>query len=241
MRPIKRSRQITLGMLAAVSIVALAACDNVEDRSRDDFFRNHGLTGNEEMQVFRDQSECETSRSANECREAAEKAESEHVRTAPQFASREECEREYGESACRQLNDRQARPGTYYGNNSHVAAPNPFIPMMQGYILGSLMSSGGRSAAPVYYGRSQSCASNPNAQGCNGSSSGSAARPVYSGPVVIGRAPSAFSGGSSVTAPRIGGGGASIGPSVSTSRAPASIAISRGGFGGFGSGSGGAS
>lgn len=233
---IRRSRQITLGLLATVSIVLLAGCgENVEDRTVNEFYRKHNIAENEETKVFRDQAECQQTRSADDCLEAMQTAETEHVRSAPQFSGREACEREYGEGACQQLTDRQVRSGPSYGASSHPAS-NPFIPMMQGYILGSMMSSGGRSAAPVYYGREQSCASNSRAPGCNGSTSGISARPVYSGPIVIGRAPSAGSVSSAPSVvPRVGGGSSSWGSSSTVTRAPAPASVSIGKSGGFGS------
>jgi uncharacterized protein YgiB involved in biofilm formation len=228
MRTMKRSRQITLVMLAAASAISVAACDNVEDRTaQNEFWKLHGNDGSEQSTIFTDQADCQMTRSADDCLEGMIAAQKEHVRTAPQFANREECEAQFGEGKCGQLDDATAKQNTYYGSGTSNSRPqhaNPFIPMMQGYLMGTLMA---RNSAPIYYGRPKDCAATPGAPGCNGSS-GSSARPVYSGPIIVGSS-SGSSSGAAISGSRPG--------STSIPR-PAAVTVSRGGFGGIGSGIG---
>lgn len=183
----KRSRSIRLVLLGSASALSLAACDEAKDPLAEGSF-------------FRDPVECTRTIDRATCEQAYAEARTEHLRSAPAFATREACEQAHGAANCgwQETNPspdqvREPRQG---------AAPSAggwFMPLMMGYMMGNVLSP--RAAMPPQVGGlapNQSCggvgqppcattsgSSSTSSSGSSGfrSSSGaaaaSAARPIY--------------------------------------------------------------
>lgn len=115
----KRSSRISLVMLTSISALAVSGCDDVPQSPPDP-----GGT-------FSNQAECVAVYDKDTCEAAEKLALAEHNQNAPK-TTREQCIADYGADMC------QPAPG---GNGL-------FMPMMIGYMLGSMNST----PAPLYYG-----------------------------------------------------------------------------------------
>lgn len=128
--PRKRSRHVALAILGATAF-ALAGC--TEDQV--------------DAQAFPDLESCKAAASptgmvtAADCDAAFAEAKALHVETAPRYDSLETCEAQHGAGACG--NEQQVQPG---GSGSI------FMPLMMGYLLGSMMSGqrGMAASQPLY-------------------------------------------------------------------------------------------
>lgn len=118
----KKSRSIRLVLLGSAGM-ALAACAQDELPKDSKFFSGT--------------SECEAQFSATECADAKLASEKVHAAEAPKFARKDECEAQFGAENCE---TKQASNGG-----------SIFMPMMMGYMMGSMMS-GNRFSQPVYRG-----------------------------------------------------------------------------------------
>ncbi len=138
----KRSRQITLVLLASSSL-ALAACKDE---------KNQQYAGIEDA-LFKDRAACEAVYPADDCAKNELFATEEHIKTAPKYANREECEAAHGSEACTPV-PQQAKPSAPSVASNGTSAPasgssgtsNSFMPFMLGYMMGNTMSR----PAPVY-------------------------------------------------------------------------------------------
>jgi uncharacterized protein YgiB involved in biofilm formation len=143
----KRSRSINLVLIGSVSLLALAACDQSDVLSENSFYK--------------DEAACAAKNNADACRQALADARQEHLKTAPYFANREECEAQFGESNCMNSKELQvpsanAQPSTS-PTGTPSATPNSqtastgggwFMPVMMGYMMGRM--GGGMFGQPVY-------------------------------------------------------------------------------------------
>lgn len=151
----KRSRSIRLALLGTVGLVGLAGCDDTPVAS--------------EGQFFRDASECRKVLDAASCESQFAAARQEHLKSAPRFATKEQCEAQFGAANC-------TTPATYADAQAPAASgtatpgqttpgqttPAPgqqvaqssgggfFMPLMLGYLGGQMMGRMGQSAQPVY-------------------------------------------------------------------------------------------
>ena len=222
----RASRSITLTLLAAVSATSLTACDE------DPTIRQARAPVPEPVapvdpgadQMFRDEASCAaqvgpevgpTETDAAACAEGAKQAQEEHGRTAPRFPGREACEASGSECV-----EDPARPGL-------------FLPVMAGFLLGRLVTSGPR-AIPLYAGPNPGpdCRANPQAAGCRTGSGGGVggASYYYGGRGYYGSAAAAPGGAVPISRP------ANVAPAFSApsalGRTPSVSTVSRGGFGG---------
>ena len=152
----RKSRMIRLALLGSVGLVGLAACDN-----------NDPLAGND---VLRDQKECAARPDPDSCRTALADARAQHLQTAPRFASREDCEAQFGLNNCgtptqilaggndafagaapagdpsqpAPLNSQPGQPQQQASSGGGV-----FMPMLMGYMIGRSLG-GGFGAQPLY-------------------------------------------------------------------------------------------
>lgn len=136
----KRTRQITLVLLASTSL-ALAACKDE---------KNQQYAGIEDA-LFKDRAACEAVYPAEDCAKNELFATEEHIKTAPKYANREECEAAHGAEACTPVPQAKAPSvasnGTSAPANSGSSTSNSFMPFMLGYMMGNTMGS---RPAPVY-------------------------------------------------------------------------------------------
>ena len=120
----KRSRSIALVMMGAGTI-ALTACEEPQV----------------EVSLFEDVEQCvnEPGASRAACEEAFGIAEEQHAAVAPKYTDQEACEADFGAAQCEQAPSQAAGGGSI------------FMPLMMGYMMGSMMSGrGGASAQPLY-------------------------------------------------------------------------------------------
>jgi len=90
------------------------------------------------MKVYASADECASSGGDwNTCNSSAAAAAAEHVRTAPQFASQADCNRETGGECAQHVTS----------GGSHI-----FLPLMAGFMMGQMMNRG-YVAHPIYGGR----------------------------------------------------------------------------------------
>lgn len=137
----KRSRSIRLVLLGTVGLVGLAGCDDTPVAS--------------EGQFFRDASECRKVLDAATCDNQFAAAQKEHVRTAPKFTTREQCEAQFGAANCTTAPAPDgAQAGTTAPTQGQQTAQSSggsfFMPLMLGYLGGQMMSRMGQPAQPVY-------------------------------------------------------------------------------------------
>jgi uncharacterized protein YgiB involved in biofilm formation len=120
---LKRSATIRLVLMGAAAL-SLTACEDEVPAG-----------------VFETAEQCITSGQYDRtrCEAAFAEAQQEHQRVAPRFASRAECEEEFGAQKC------QPAPETAQSGGSGF-----FMPLMAGYMLGNLMRGPGYFSQPLY-------------------------------------------------------------------------------------------
>jgi uncharacterized protein YgiB involved in biofilm formation len=210
----RKSRYVTLLMVGVAT--SLVACDQ------------HDMT--QDSTIYGDVETCSKERSAEECTQAFEDAKTAHVREAPKFTTREECEAA-GYSQCEIAPSTSTTTNTATNTNETPAAPTTagggggmFMPMMMGYMMGRMLGGGGMGGMGAPPPGQQQPNSQPGSRDVRasgaGGAAGAASRPVYSD-----RAGYLYTDGKSVG--RVAPGTTSL---RNTSVAANSVA--RGGFGG---------
>jgi uncharacterized protein YgiB involved in biofilm formation len=119
----KRSRKAALLLMAPATVVFLSSCGEPKT----------------EALVFSTVSECIESglQSQQQCQDDFDNAKALHSQVAPKYASKAECETDFGEGKCEPPKENQ---------NSHGMG-GIFMPMMMGYMMGKMMNGGGANAA----------------------------------------------------------------------------------------------
>ncbi|QQP90274.1 DUF1190 domain-containing protein [Skermanella sp. TT6] len=122
----KRSRRIKLTMLGASAIVLTACEERVE------------------TQVYETVEQClaNVEEHPDDCRRDFESARAAHAEAAPRYASRADCEAEFGDGRC------EAGPT---GQQAEAGQGGSFfMPVMMGYMLGNALGRTGVAAQPLY-------------------------------------------------------------------------------------------
>lgn len=119
----KKSSSIRLVLIGGAS-VALAACDD-------------GGLPSKDARFYPSVNECAADLGAKACEDAKAAADKTQIAQAPRFSQKQQCEQEFGAGNCESR--QEAGTGSF------------FMPMMMGYMVGSMMS-GGRFSQPVYRG-----------------------------------------------------------------------------------------
>lgn len=122
----KRSKSLKLALMG-VSVLVLTACEEA----------------NEAAAIFESVDECAKFEGfeLEQCRTNWETAEVEHVRTAPKYTDVADCQADFGADQCEKAPQQTSSGGSV------------FMPMMMGYMMGSMLSGGGRSnvaTQPLY-------------------------------------------------------------------------------------------
>jgi len=141
----RRSRAIKLLLLSSAGALTLTACDDVDSLTKQGFVA--------------DEKQCAASFNPDECRQKLLDARIEHSRTAPRFASKDECEGQFGLGNCeQQVASNTGSPSSTGGGSSGGARPSGgeqgssgtgmFMPLLMGYMMGRSLS--GLTAQPVY-------------------------------------------------------------------------------------------
>jgi uncharacterized protein YgiB involved in biofilm formation len=131
----KRSRAITLVLLGTTGLVGIAGCDQPDPTSAANFYR--------------DQQQCERSKDADACRQAFADARAEHLKTAPAFTNKAECEAKFGVDNCQET---KQKPGQTPEGAPQTASAGMggswFLPVMMGYMMGRTLN--GFGGQPIY-------------------------------------------------------------------------------------------
>lgn len=109
----KRSRAVSLVLLAGAGVVAWSLAKRDPSQAEEDVY------------AFTTEGDCVMSgqRAAIDCQQGFATAADLHRQSAPRFASKSDCEAEYGANGC--------EPGARYG------AGSAFVPIMVGYMMGA--------------------------------------------------------------------------------------------------------
>lgn len=155
----RRSRQISLVLVATVSATALGACDGTppDTQVMGEFFKDTA----ECVAAYQTEEHGSKTQTESEaiCKQADDEAKAEHAKTAPKFSTRADCEKEFGPEACVSAPQQQAAttpaaPGApapqQQAASSGGGIQESFMPFMLGYMLGGSGSS--RQVTPTYYG-----------------------------------------------------------------------------------------
>jgi uncharacterized protein YgiB involved in biofilm formation len=127
MRRLKRSRVLHVSSLMATASFSLAACGSPQRAPAPE---------PEPTLAYQSLDECKAANDIpdNECDAALTKAQQEAAKTAPRYATREECEGQWGPSQCQPHNN----GGSF------------FTPLLTGFIVGQMLNGGGY---PLYRDR----------------------------------------------------------------------------------------
>ncbi|EKM0665833.1 DUF1190 family protein [Cronobacter turicensis] len=104
----------------------------------------------ETVQLYQNADDCSTANPGKsaECTTAYNNALKEAERTAPKYATREDCVAEFGEDQCQQVNNTNTSQATQQTGSM-------WMPLMAGYMMGRLMGGGGMGFAqqPLFSSR----------------------------------------------------------------------------------------
>ncbi|EPE2228806.1 DUF1190 family protein [Cronobacter turicensis] len=104
----------------------------------------------ETVQLYQNADDCSTANPGKsaECTTAYNNALKEAERTAPKYATREDCVAEFGEDQCKQVNNTNTSQATQQTDSM-------WMPLMAGYMMGRLMGGGGMGFAqqPLFSSR----------------------------------------------------------------------------------------
>lgn len=149
----KRSTQVKLLLMGSATLALTACGDDAPTAS---------------APVFTSIEECVKTGIYTEefCKKGLEEAQQQHLKSAPRFQSKEDCEKAYGPGQCGfGPTVQQQAAGSSGGNNSGSHASSGegggsfFMPLMMGYMLGNMLNNNRSSYSEPLY-RSQ-----PNAPG----------------------------------------------------------------------------
>lgn len=141
------ARHLTPVALAISGIFLLSGCEQTD----------------ETFSLYKNAEECSQSNPGNseQCTTSYNNALKEAEKTAPKYASRDECVAEFGENQCQQT---RSLDGTQSGiSNNETAQGSYWMPLMAGYMMGRMMGPGtnfgqqplftSRSATSPAYGK----------------------------------------------------------------------------------------
>jgi uncharacterized protein YgiB involved in biofilm formation len=121
----KSRSSISIAFMMSVSLIALTACEEPKV----------------DASIFKSLDQCKKDPliSSGECESSFKEARSQHAAVAPKYASKADCQADFGEAKCEQAPYRTSGGGSV------------FMPMMMGYMMGSML--GGRRSMmsqPLY-------------------------------------------------------------------------------------------
>ena len=125
----KRSKSIKIALMGA-TVFSMTACDQPSDVAA----------------IFENVDQCVQANAddANHCESQWQKAEEEHIRSAPKYTRIEDCQADFGDNQCQTAPQQTTSGGSV------------FMPLMAGYMMGSLLSGGTYSnvaTQPLYKSR----------------------------------------------------------------------------------------
>ncbi|HBR6231613.1 DUF1190 family protein [Klebsiella pneumoniae] len=128
------ARHLTPVALAVTAVFMLAGCEKSD----------------ETVSLYQNADDCSAANpgKAAECTTAYTNAVKEAERTAPKYATREDCVAEFGEGQCQQT---PAQEGVAPENQAQAQSSGSFwMPLMAGYMMGRLMGGGMAQQQPLF-------------------------------------------------------------------------------------------
>ena len=128
------ARHLTPVALAVTAVFMLAGCEKSD----------------ETVSLYQNADDCSAANpgKAAECTTAYTNAVKEAERTAPKYATREDCVAEFGEGQCQQT---PAQAGVAPENQAQAQSSGSFwMPLMAGYMMGRLMGGGMAAQQPLF-------------------------------------------------------------------------------------------
>lgn len=140
-----QARHVTPVALAIAAVFTLAGCEQSD----------------ETVSMYQNADDCSKANPGQsaQCTAAYNNARKEAERTAPKYASREDCVAEFGENQCQQS---PAQAGTGTTQNAEAQQSGSFwMPLMAGYMMGRLMGGGaGVAQQPLFSPRTPNSPAN---------------------------------------------------------------------------------
>ncbi|PRD15813.1 DUF1190 family protein [Pantoea coffeiphila] len=126
------ARHLTPVALAVTAVIMLAGCEQTD----------------ESVSMYQNADDCSSANpgKSEQCTVAFNKAKEEAVKTAPKYASREDCVAEFGEGQCQQA---PAQAGVTT-NAENQSSGSFWMPLMAGYMMGRMMSGGMGQQQPLF-------------------------------------------------------------------------------------------
>jgi uncharacterized protein YgiB involved in biofilm formation len=133
-----RARHLTPVALAVGAVFMLAGCEQSD----------------ETVSLYQNADQCAQANPGKnaECTTAYNNAVKEAERTAPKYATREDCVAEFGENQCQQTPAQASMAGSSENQAEAQSSGSFWMPLMAGYMMGRMMS-GGAAQQPLFSSR----------------------------------------------------------------------------------------
>ncbi|MBD8162824.1 DUF1190 family protein [Erwinia persicina] len=151
------ARHLTPVALAVSAVFMLAACEQAD----------------ETVSMYQNADDCSAANPGKsaQCTTAFNSAKEEAVKTAPKYASREDCVAEFGEGQCQQA---PAQAGVGTTNAESQSSGSFWMPLMAGYMMGRMMGGGMGQQQPLFSSKNPSSPANGKFVDASGKSYGAA-------------------------------------------------------------------
>ncbi|MEN5017805.1 DUF1190 family protein [Erwinia sp. Eh17-17] len=151
------ARHLTPVALAVSAVFMLAACEQAD----------------ETVSMYQNADDCSAANPGKsaQCTTAFNSAKEEAVKTAPKYASREDCVAEFGEGQCQQA---PAQAGVGTTNAESQSSGSFWMPLMAGYMMGRMMGGGMGQQQPLFSSKNPASPANGKFVDATGKSYGAA-------------------------------------------------------------------
>lgn len=152
------ARHLTPVALAVTAVFMLAGCEQSD----------------ETVSLYQNADDCSSANpgKSEQCTTAFNNAQKEAEKTAPKYATREDCVAEFGEGQCQQA---PAQAGVGTTNAESQSSGSFWMPLMAGYMMGRMMGGGaGFQQQPLFTSRAPNSPANGRFVDASGKSFGSA-------------------------------------------------------------------
>lgn len=151
------ARHLTPVALAVSAVFMLAACEQAD----------------ETVSMYQNADDCSAANPGKsaQCTTAFNSAKEEAVKTAPKYASREDCVAEFGEGQCQQA---PAQAGVGTTNAESQSSGSFWMPLMAGYMMGRMMGGGMGQQQPLFSSKNPASPANGKFVDASGKSFGAA-------------------------------------------------------------------
>ena len=151
------ARHLTPVALAVSAVFMLAACEQAD----------------ETVSMYQNADDCSAANPGKsaQCTTAFNSAKEEAVKTAPKYATREDCVAEFGEGQCQQA---PAQAGVGTTNAESQSSGSFWMPLMAGYMMGRMMSGGMGQQQPLFTSKNPASPANGKFVDASGKSFGAA-------------------------------------------------------------------